>query len=268
MRNLRHGGRILVDPARRTGMRSGLPRTGRELSRGHRRIARSPRDRHRGLPPGGRGGDDGRGVRQAHRSPRRMHGHPRAGGDQCRGRNPRRVPGFDAARPHHRPGRPRDAGPRSFPGDGLSPHVRRDGQVGGPDRRYGSNSGVREPSLPRGGIRTARTGGAGRARGRALGPRRRSRRASRRTRDPEGGDERRRCVRETPRGIRTADADRWRRGLVGRRRTQPRAVLRDTRRAGQRLIPLPGLHRQPPPELLRPCRHRDQPPGCGPFPAV
>jgi hypothetical protein len=60
---------------------------------------------------------------------------------------------------------------RGIPGDRLPPHVRPDGQVGGPDRSHGPDPRVRGASLRGGNQRASRSGGAGVARGHALGPR-------------------------------------------------------------------------------------------------
>ena len=83
------------------------------------------------------------------------------------GRNAYRLPGFDAHDPADRPGGARDHGPRGVPGDRLPPHVRPDGQVGGPDRGRPAHSRAGEPGLPHRAERPARAGGAGAARGHA-----------------------------------------------------------------------------------------------------
>ena len=102
---LRRGRRsILVDQLAVHGVDTRLLRAGRELPR---RARRAPRlaDPARHLPPRGRRGEHGRGVRQAHRPARRLLRHARAGRDARVGRRPHGVPGLDAADPARRPGR-------------------------------------------------------------------------------------------------------------------------------------------------------------------
>ena len=65
--NLRTGGQILVDQLQDPRHRARLRRARRELSRAARRAPRQ-RDPLHHLPPGRRRGDDGRGLRQAHRA--------------------------------------------------------------------------------------------------------------------------------------------------------------------------------------------------------
>ena len=137
------------------------------------------------MPPGGRGGDDGGCLRQAHRRAGHLHGHARAGSDQRQRRRPYRVPELDADDPVHRPDRARHGRARGLPGDRLPPHVRRDGEMGRADRRRGAHPRARQPRLPCRDVRPPRPGRARLARGHAAGrgrrrPIRRATAASRR----------------------------------------------------------------------------------------
>ena len=118
-----------------------------------------------------------------------------------------------------------DAGPRGVPGDGLPPHVRRDGQVGGPGRPDRADPGIPEPRVPHRGVRAARAGGAGPAGGRARGPRRRAGRPPRGARGPEGGGGRRGGVRGDSSRSPSGPCSSW---GAGDGRQRPPATSRDS----------------------------------------
>ena len=129
--------------------RHDLRRPRRELPRGTRRaLCPAQLDPLRHLPPGGRRGQHGGSLRQAHRQARHLLRHPRPGRDQCQHRFAYRLPGFDAHDPARRAGRARGHRPRGVPGNRLSPHVRPDGQVGRPDRGRPPHSRTGEPGIP------------------------------------------------------------------------------------------------------------------------
>ena len=70
-------------------------------------------------PPRGRRREHGRGLRQAHRPPRDLPGHPRARRHPRERRRPHRVPGLDADAAARRPGPRGHARARGIPGARL-----------------------------------------------------------------------------------------------------------------------------------------------------
>ena len=130
----RSGGRILVDQLVAQGVERADLRARRELSRRARRAPRR-RDRRARLPPRGRRRHDGRGLRQADRPARHLLRDARAGRHQRRARlhiarqdsTPMILFVGQVERGHARA--------RGVPGDRLPRGVRRDGEMGGRDRR-------------------------------------------------------------------------------------------------------------------------------------
>ena len=178
---------------------------------------------------------------------RHLPRHPRAGRDARRRRRPHGVPGLDADAPPvgqvAREQREREA----FQEVDYRGHVRAAGQVGGPDRRCrrASRSSSRAPShaRPRAGpgrscsalpedMLTERADVADAA---PLPPVAAA---------PRPGGRRRRCAARLERGRAAVRARRRRR--VGRRRRPTTCGPWPRRRAaGRRVVPLPGLPRQP-----------------------
>ena len=247
-------------PAAHSRHRHDLRRAGRELSRRARRALRAAQlDPLHHLPPGGRGGQHGGGLRQAHRQARHLLRDPRARRHQCQHRIAYRLPGFDAHDPAGRPGGARNHRPRGLPGDRLPPHVRPDGQVGGPDRGCAAHSRAGQPGLPHRAERPAGAGRAGAARGHAdrRGRGGRCRPLQDRARRAVGG--RHGDAAPDARGGRAADGDPGRRRLERRGLRRHPGLRRGQRPAGVRLVPQPGPDRQPPSQLCRRSRRRRRP---------
>ena len=76
------------------------------------------------LPPRGGRGEHGGSLRQAHRTPGGLHGHPRPRRHPRQCRRAYGAAGFHADAAAGGPGGRRRQGPRRLPGDGLPGHVR------------------------------------------------------------------------------------------------------------------------------------------------
>lgn len=181
--------------------------------------------------------------------------HPRPRRDQRLERSSHRLSGQHADDRPDRAGGAGHDGPRSFSRDRLSPHVRRDGQVGRPDRRYCPHTGIPFPRLACRRFRPSGAGCPGAARRCLVGTCRGRRCAPRRYRAKRAGTGRDGAFcRAAVRGREAAAGDR-RPGLERRNGRACSADGRAVQPAGRHQFPMPGLHRQRPSQLRR--RHRN-----------
>ncbi len=169
---MRHGGKILIKPARSPGRHGGVHGAGRKLPCRPRRPARlqSHQDRH--LPPGRRRRDDGGGVGQDHGRAGRVLRHARARRGKCDERAARGAAGFHADGAVRRHAGPRARGSRGVPGDRGEAAVLLVREMGRGDPADGTHSRVREPRLPCGALGAPGPRGARPAGGHAVRNRR------------------------------------------------------------------------------------------------